>query len=86
MPLLVRSPVARRRLAAGFKNAALAAQELQCSRIHLLEIEEGASTPSDGLLERMAGSYGCPVAALKREIKRTRRDWLERKLVALRSW
>ena len=83
MPRLTRSPVARLRLAAGYETAQAAAEALGCSRIYVLEIEAGRSTPANALTSLMAEKYGTTSAELRGALNAVRRDLLERQLEQL---
>lgn len=80
-----RNPLARMRVAAGFPNATEAAKQVQCSRIHLLNIERGAAMGSDGLLERMAKAYGTDLETVRRAVGEAREDLLTRQLAHTRE-
>lgn len=66
---LVRNPLAKLRVKAGFPHAQDAATELGCSASWLLNVERGANVPSMNLINEMARVYRLPrkkvVAALQ---------------------
>ena len=80
MSRLARSPLARIRLRAGYATALEAARAVGCSRIYLLELEQGRGSPSAALLQRMSRSYGRATTELGRAIRRARLDLLQRQL------
>ena len=84
MARLTRSTLARYRQAAGFTTAREAAKAVACSRVYLLEIEEGRSSPSPALLERMAKAYGKSTDRLRRAVRGARADLLRRQLAQLK--
>lgn len=54
---LVRNPLAKLRVKAGFPHAQDAATRLECSASWLLNVERGANIPSLDLIKKMARVY-----------------------------
>jgi transcriptional regulator with XRE-family HTH domain len=73
------------RVAAGFSNAGAAARIVGCSRVHLLNIERGASGASKPILERIAKAYGVTLADIDQAIRSAREDLLKRLLEDARA-
>lgn len=67
---LVRNPLAKLRVKAGFPHAQDAATKLGCSASWLLNVERGANVPSVALINKMELIYQLPhksiVAALQK--------------------
>ena len=82
---LTNNKLSARRIKAGYDTALKAAQKVKCSRIYLLEIEEGLARPSDALAERIAKLLGVTPATVRKDNEAARRDLLERQLQQLRS-
>lgn len=75
---LVRFPLSKIRVAAGFRFATDAAGRLECSRVHLLNVERGATGASDALINRMATLYRVAPETVGEAIQNARRDYLRR--------
>lgn len=77
-----RNRLARMRVAAGISSAEKAAKMIGCSRIHLLNVERGATGPSDELLAKIARAYGSTPEEVRSAIAESRHDLLKRQLEA----
>ena len=75
---LQRSAVSRIRLRAGFSSAGKAAAAVGCSRVHMHNIERGASRPSFELKARMAETYAVSMDELSKALAAVRKELLRR--------
>jgi transcriptional regulator with XRE-family HTH domain len=78
MSRLVRTPLAKFRMAAGIGTAEQAAKLLDCSRSHLLHIERGRYGASRELMAAMAKIYGVSESKIHEAIRSARKDLARR--------
>lgn len=81
--MIPRSQLGQIRFAAGFKSIEKASKALNCSRIHLAEIERGAGTPSDELLQKMSAIYEVPAQRLLEFMLEDQKDYHRRAMKRL---
>lgn len=80
---LTRNPLAAIRVRAGYDTAQAAADRLDCSRLHVLNIERGRVGGSPALLAKMSRAYGVPIATLAKAIRSAQLALLIRKLAQI---
>ncbi len=78
-----RNPLTRIRLAAGFPRAADAATAVDCSYIHLINVERGHVNPSEALVLRMARAFKVSEKRVRAAVRAAQRAMLKRKLQAV---
>ena len=82
---LTRSRLATLRLRAGYSTAQAGADALGISRAHLLNIERGATGPSEALLARMAATYKVALEVVATAVARARYEMAERVMESQRE-
>lgn len=81
---LVRSPLARIRVRAGYGSAGAAAAHLPCGRGYLLELEQGRGFPSARLTSALAKLYGVGEDQITHAARNAQRNLHRRELERLR--